>query len=502
MKKQDKLQQSRKRKSHGERFIGALLTICIALTLFPTSAFAGCPMDVLIGTNELFGLTRTFNIGQPFDGIGELYEHKKSGAIVHNKNREWWANGVSIKQGDVFTKPGQYYMKLRTDGLVANSYFQVMPKLNFYGFRGITVVTPPNKTNYRQGIDPFDPSGIVVRCNFADGKTQDLGYDQLEFYEVWPNYKPPHTFVLLESEPVIEPGYRFWRAGERQILIRVGAFCALVPIKVSPFVSSVGMNQQPSANKFGKGKVIRTSDYSVRATYHDGSIEIISGDHLRVTVNGEDNVSRMFAGNDYEITTIKSSVKLRMGDFTLPRDAEPGMCRVSPDNSPYDAPYRSAPNGSVIGSIPFGTVLEVVSIEGDWAKVNYQGGTYYVWATRLKKADMPITVTLNGKPITFDQSPIYHNGRTLVPLRAIFEAMGADIVWNGDTQTVTAKSGGTNISLTIGSNKLIKNGQNITLDVPAQLVGGRTLVPARAVAESFGADVNWNSNTKTVIITK
>lgn len=112
-----------------------------------------------------------------------------------------------------------------------------------------------------------------------------------------------------------------------------------------------------------------------------------------------------------------------------------------------------------------------------------------------------IQVTLNGTPISFDQPPIMENGRTLVPLRAIFEALGATVNWDGDTQTVTATRGDTTVSLTIGSDILTKNGQEVVLDVPAKSLSGRTLVPARAVAESFEATVNWDRDTQTVIIT-
>jgi len=112
-----------------------------------------------------------------------------------------------------------------------------------------------------------------------------------------------------------------------------------------------------------------------------------------------------------------------------------------------------------------------------------------------------IKVIVNGVTLTFDQPPVIENGRTLVPLRAIFEALGATVDWNQSTQTVTAVKDDITISLTIGSSILTRNGQNITLDVPAQLVGGRTLVPARAVAESFGAEVGWDQPTRTVTIT-
>jgi hypothetical protein len=113
-----------------------------------------------------------------------------------------------------------------------------------------------------------------------------------------------------------------------------------------------------------------------------------------------------------------------------------------------------------------------------------------------------ITVLVNGTAVVFDQPPIIENGRTLVPLRAIFEAMGADIDWNPQTRTVTAVRGDVTISLTINSNILDKNSEKIELEVPARIVNDRTLVPARAVAESFGAEVGWEPSTRTVIITE
>ena len=112
-----------------------------------------------------------------------------------------------------------------------------------------------------------------------------------------------------------------------------------------------------------------------------------------------------------------------------------------------------------------------------------------------------IKVLVNGTALVFDQAPIIENGRTLVPLRAIFEALGADVHWEQSTQTVTAVRGDMTVTLTIGSSILTRNGDQVTLDVPAKIVNGRTLVPARAVAESFGADVKWDQATNTVTIT-
>ncbi len=111
-----------------------------------------------------------------------------------------------------------------------------------------------------------------------------------------------------------------------------------------------------------------------------------------------------------------------------------------------------------------------------------------------------IGVTLNGVPIEFDQSPITENDRTLVPMRAIFEAMGAKVDWNEEEQTVTATKDNNNISIKIGDNTMTKNGSEIALDVSAKVIEGRTLVPVRAVAEAFETTVNWNEAARMVEI--
>ncbi|MCI5605687.1 MAG: copper amine oxidase N-terminal domain-containing protein [Clostridia bacterium] len=116
-------------------------------------------------------------------------------------------------------------------------------------------------------------------------------------------------------------------------------------------------------------------------------------------------------------------------------------------------------------------------------------------------ADNEISVTYNGQAIEFDQAPVIQDGRTLVPLRAIFETLGAEVYWNGDIQTVTAYRYDDVISLQIGNNILFKNDTEIEIDVPAQIINDRTLVPVRAISEAFECDVAWDDYTRTVIIT-
>ncbi len=113
-----------------------------------------------------------------------------------------------------------------------------------------------------------------------------------------------------------------------------------------------------------------------------------------------------------------------------------------------------------------------------------------------------IKVKLGGELIKFDVQPRLINSRTMVPLRAIFEALGASVEWDNDTQTVTSTKGDTTIKLTINNPTMYVNDKTVTLDSPACLVDGRTLVPVRAISEAFNLKVDWVNETKTVRIKK
>lgn len=121
-------------------------------------------------------------------------------------------------------------------------------------------------------------------------------------------------------------------------------------------------------------------------------------------------------------------------------------------------------------------------------------------AAGVQAAD-DVTVMLDGNKLAFDVPPQIISDRTFVPLRVIFEAMGAEVSWDGEARKVTATKADTVVEMTIDNTVMSVNSKEITLDVPPQIVDDRTLVPARAVAESFGAEVNWDGETRTVIIT-
>ena len=118
-----------------------------------------------------------------------------------------------------------------------------------------------------------------------------------------------------------------------------------------------------------------------------------------------------------------------------------------------------------------------------------------------KTEEKIIRILINNKFLSTDQPPVLINDRTMVPLRAIFEALGATVDWNDTEKSVTAKKDNTSVYMQIGNNKITVNGNITELDVPAQIVNDRTMVPVRAVAEAFDCNVNWNGYQKYVIIT-
>lgn len=120
--------------------------------------------------------------------------------------------------------------------------------------------------------------------------------------------------------------------------------------------------------------------------------------------------------------------------------------------------------------------------------------------TTRASAEQGIRVFVDGRAL--DVSTTIVEGRTLVPLRAIFEALGAEVSWDDATKTAFATWDGGNLALPIGVSTATVSGATIPLDVPAQLIDGRTMVPLRFVAESMGALVGWYPNTRAVTINK
>ena len=117
-------------------------------------------------------------------------------------------------------------------------------------------------------------------------------------------------------------------------------------------------------------------------------------------------------------------------------------------------------------------------------------------------AEEKIKVTLDGQAMDFDVAPIIQNDRVLVPMRAIFEELHCSVDYTDidGRQIITAKNDGNTIGFKIGSNEMTVNGEKVSLDTAPIITDDRTLVPLRAVSEALDCSVDRNGDTKTVTI--
>lgn len=137
-----------------------------------------------------------------------------------------------------------------------------------------------------------------------------------------------------------------------------------------------------------------------------------------------------------------------------------------------------------------------------------------------------VNVVVNGQALQSDQSAVIYNGRTMVPLRPIFEALGCDVEWINEYNSITGYDPQTNIVMglivdqptlfaadfnewsryeqnpTSQATKNFMRENTKTIDVPPMLLSGRTMVPTRVISEAIGCSVEWDNATRTVYINR
>ena len=118
----------------------------------------------------------------------------------------------------------------------------------------------------------------------------------------------------------------------------------------------------------------------------------------------------------------------------------------------------------------------------------------------INNTENKINVVLNGEKVTFNQPPIIENNTTLVPMRDIFEKLGANVEWDSNNKKITATKDNVKIELTINSKKSFVNGKEYNLEVEPKILNETTLVPIRFIAESLNLNVKWNEAEKTINI--
>ena len=115
-------------------------------------------------------------------------------------------------------------------------------------------------------------------------------------------------------------------------------------------------------------------------------------------------------------------------------------------------------------------------------------------------AETDIRIVIDGEYKSFDVMPVIENSRTLVPMRGIFETLGAVVNWDEDTRTVMAAKGETVVMLQIDNKTAWVNGEAKELDTPAKIMDSRTMVPIRFIAETLGCSVEWDEAQRRVFV--
>lgn len=106
-----------------------------------------------------------------------------------------------------------------------------------------------------------------------------------------------------------------------------------------------------------------------------------------------------------------------------------------------------------------------------------------------------------SKVVFPDQQPVIVNDRTLVPARGVFEELGYEVSWDDATSTAIVKNEVNSIKIPVGQKYLLVGEKQVEIDVPAQLINDRTMLPLRAISQALGMIVDWDGDTNTVYIT-
>jgi len=163
--------------------------------------------------------------------------------------------------------------------------------------------------------------------------------------------------------------------------------------------------------------------------------------------------------------------------------------------------WNISKDGAVIGQIVAAKDGGVGSFEGTAGNytLSYVSADGEKVFTSTPIETMGINLKMGSTYIYSDVEPTIINSRTMVPMRAIFEALKATVTWDEATATATGEKDGKIIKITRDSATAYVDGKEVTLDSPATIIDGRFLVPVRFIAESFGVEVNWDDFSKTVI---
>lgn len=209
------------------------------------------------------------------------------------------ANGNVIQNGYKFKEPGKKTIVAKFGGKQTSYKIDVIT--NFSGnVKECRIINEPKKLSFRQSVDAFDASGIIVRAYYTDGRTEDFGESTLQF--------------TAGGNP-IKTGYKFTHPGEKDLVVKLNDYEVKYRMEVTPTftkkVSRCEVISEPSAQSYTVGSPFHICEFTVRCYYADGSTEDFDGNRLNVTANG----NTMYDGYRFTQSGNKK-VLVRLGDFT------------------------------------------------------------------------------------------------------------------------------------------------------------------------------------------
>jgi tetratricopeptide (TPR) repeat protein len=149
-----------------------------------------------------------------------------------------------------------------------------------------------------------------------------------------------------------------------------------------------------------------------------------------------------------------------------------------------------------------GEVAEAADVQKEAVKSNVKNLEAYVKLGKLyeKLGKTGVKAFVNGEEPQFDVQPMIKDGRTLVPFRAIAEALKAKVLWNPEDRSVTVAKEDITVKLIVGSKIATVNGNEVALDVTAQIIENRLVVPLRFLGESLKTVVQWEPTTQSIVV--
>ena len=274
---------------------------------------------------------------------------------------------------------------------------------------------------------------------------------------------------------------------------------------------------------------IITIGYSLKGSVEGVSVE---GTIVKVTFKGikEGDTELQFADATFfnksggVITTNPNNISISVYNPTPPKLTVDFSDNIVVSDSGFNFTGKTDPgctvtiNGSTVTVISDGSFSGNVYLSGGSNTITVIATSKYKVINKLVKTvylktstiiTLQIgssTFTVNDETNTLDSPPVIKNSRTLIPIRAVVEALGGTIGWDGTTKKVTVMLKDTTIELWIGKPQATVNGQTKWIDdtnhkVMPEIINGRTMLPLRFVTENLGCEVLWDGTTKTITIT-